>query len=448
MHDAPTYDTSPTPPPGAPAPGDDPRRDLARDLLASVVVFLVALPLCLGIALASDAPMSAGLIAGVVGGALVGWLSGSHTSVSGPAAGLAAIVAVQVHELGSFDAFLAALVIAGALQLALGLLRAGAVAAVFPASVVAGLLVAIGALLVIKQLPHLLGYVPATGHPAAPGGAGAAYAWDTLRGVIERVHPGATLVGLLCLASLVAWNHVGPLRRSQVPAPLVVVALGVLVASAVEALVPSWAVGPALRVALPALDSGASALDLLRMPEWDALGRPAVLRAGLTLAIVASLETLLNLDATDRLDPRGRRSPPNRELLAQGAGNLACGLLGGLPVTSVIVRSSVNLHAGARSKCAAILHGLWILVAVLLFPGLLARIPLASLAAILIVTGYKLAAPAHFREVWSRGPRAFWPFLTTAVAIVLGDLLLGVLLGLGVHLALGLPGRRRRGRGG
>ncbi|MEK0438752.1 MAG: Carbonic anhydrase 2 [Verrucomicrobiota bacterium] len=416
---------------------------LTKDLAGGLVVFLVALPLCLGIALASGAPMVAGLVSGVVGGLLVAWLSGSHTSVSGPAAGMVAVVLAQVAILGSYEAFLVAVILAGAIQILLGALRAGFIAAFFPSNVIKGLLAAIGVIVILKQIPH------AVGHDADPEGdlgflqADGRNTFSELASSLFDFEPGAMLVGLVSLAVLLAWDR-GRLRKSLIPAPLVVVVLGVLANVAMKAAGSSWAIGSSHLVQVPTVASLGEFFKVLPSPDLKAFGNPAIIMAAVTIAAVASLETLLNLEAVDKLDPRKRVSPPNRELMAQGVGNMVSGFLGGLPITSVIVRSSVNINAGAATRLSAFFHGVLLLLLVLLAPALLNQIPLASLAAVLIVTGLKLASPALFRQMWTEGRTQFVPFIVTTVAIVFTDLLTGVLIGLATSLAFILHSNYRR----
>jgi carbonic anhydrase/SulP family sulfate permease len=430
---------------------------LPRDLTAGLVVFLVALPLCLGIALASRAPtevvplganvpLFSGLIAGIVGGIVVGLLSGSHTSVSGPAAGLTAVVAAQIALLGSFDAFLLAVVLAGVIQMVLGLARAGFLAAFFPSSVIKGLLAAIGIIIILKQIPHLFG------RDTDPEGEMAFFQPDqeTTFSELVRVvqglglHLGAAVIGLTGLAVLILWDRVKVLKKSPLPGPLVVVLLGVGLVLVFRRVGAPWAVEPVHLVDVPVADSLAGFLDFLRYPDWSQWNNPKVYLAAFTIAAVASLETLLNLEAVDKLDPRRRNSPPSRELFAQGAGNTVAGLIGGIPITAVIIRGSVNVMAGARTKLSAIFHGVLLLVCVALLPTYLNMIPLAALAAILLVTGFKLASPKLFRQMWAEGRYQFVPFILTVVAIVLTDLLVGVLLGLAIAASFILWSNVRR----
>lgn len=415
-----------------------------RDVTAGVVVFLVAVPLCLGIALASGAPLFSGVLAGIIGGVVVGALSGSHTSVSGPAAGLTAVVAAQIAALGSFEGFLFALLLAGVIQVGLGIARAGFVASFVPSSVIKGLLAAIGSILILKQLPHLLGYDldPEGDLAFARPGDG-----NTLSEVVRAlgaIHPGATAVGVLSLAVLIAWSAVSPLKRSPVPAPLVVVVLGVGAAHLLGQLGGAWVIEPTHLVQVPVASSAAELVGFLQLPDLSQWANPALYVSALTIAIVASLETLLNLEAVDRLDPRQRTSPPSRELIAQGVGNMICGLVGALPVTSVVVRSSVNVDAGAESKLSTILHGILLVVSVAFLPTWLNAIPLSCLAAILLVTGGKLVTPAVVKEMWRAGRPQFVPFAVTVVAIVFTDLLLGIVVGLAVSVFFILRSNLRR----
>jgi len=414
------------------------------DCKAGLVVFLVALPLCLGIALASGAPLLSGLLAGIVGGILVGLFSGSQTSVSGPAAGLASIVAAQILSLGSFPAFLLAVVLAGLIQIGLGLAQAGFLAAFFPTSVIKGLLAAIGVILILKQVPHVLG------HDLDPEGEMAFQQPDSentfseLVGLFADFQLGASTIGLMSIALLVLWSKWKLLKTSSIPAPLAVVALGVGMSLWFEHLGDPWLIKPSHLVQVPVADSVAEFFGFLQLPEFAQWTNPAVYIAAATIAVVASLETLLNLQAVDKIDPRQRTSPPNRELMAQGIGNVACGLIGGLPITSVIVRSSVNINAGGQTKLSAVGHGLLLLISVPLIPAVLNTIPLSCLAAILLVTGVKLASPALVKQMWDEGRYQFVPFGATVIAIVFTDLLIGILTGLAVSLGFILNSNLRR----
>ena len=421
-------------------------RTIGRDLLAGLVVFLVAVPLCLGIAFGSGVPPIAGIIAGIVGGIVVGIASGSHISVSGPAAGLTAIVLAQMAALGnSFEAFLLATAISGILQIGLGMVRAGVLANYFPTNVIKGLLAAIGVILILKQLPHLVGHdkdYEGDMSFAQPDGENT---FSEIAQMLQAFLPGAALVGVACIAMLIAWDR-SPLKKTLFPAPLAAVLLGVAVSEALRASGSTWAIEASHLVAVPVLGKDGVGWDtIFRTPDFSQLGNPKVYVAAVTLAIVASLETLLNLEATDKLDPQRRYSPPNRELVAQGIGNLTAGMVGGMPMTSVIIRSSVNANAGGRTRVSAIFHGVLLALCVFALPTLLNRIPLAALAAILVMTGFKLASPTVFRSMWREGVGQFVPFVVTLVAIVLTDLLLGVAIGMAVSLLFLLNGSLRRG---
>ncbi|GAA5506825.1 SulP family inorganic anion transporter [Novipirellula caenicola] len=420
-------------------------KTLPKDFLSGIVVFLVALPLCLGIAIASDAPPFAGVLAGIIGGIVVGALSGSHTSVSGPAAGLTAIVAAQIATLGSFEAFLLAVIVGGVLQIGLGIARAGALSAFFPSSVIKGLLAAIGVILILKQIPHIVG------HDNDPEGEMAFSQPDNENTFTELlstfagdIHQGALVVGVLSILVLLMWEKIKPLKRSVVPGPLVVVLLGVAVSLYLRTLGGAWEITSTHLVQFPVAESPSAFFSFFTTPDYSQFTNPAIYIAGVTIAIVASLETLLNLEAVDKLDPQQRNSPPSRELVAQGVGNVVAGLVGGLPVTSVIVRSSVNVDAGGKTKMSAIFHAVLLLLCAVFFPQYINMIPLSALAAILIVTGFKLASPKLFSQMWNQGRYQFAPFIITLVAIVMTDLLIGILIGLAVSVLFILNSNLRR----
>jgi carbonic anhydrase/SulP family sulfate permease len=418
--------------------------NLAKDLPAGLVVFLVALPLCLGISLASNAPLAAGIIAGIVGGLVVGALSGSSTSVTGPAAGLTAVVATQIADLGSFQAFLVAVIVAGALQILFGILKGGFLSSFFPSSVVKGLLAAIGIIIILKQLPHLVGY------DADPVGETDFCQLDQkntfteLPAAFRMFLPGAAMIGLLSVGLLIFWGRVSWLQKSPIPGPLVAVLFGTGVNLVLIQMGHPWAIATTHLVQVPVAEGASGFLQLFAFPDFSALAKPAVYGAAVTLAVIASLETLLTIEAVDKIDPQQRKSPANRELLAQGAGNMVSGFLGGLPMTSVIVRSGANLNAGAQTKISAIFHGVLLLGCVALLPRWLNQIPLCALAAILIVTGYKLASPKIIGQMWKEGKYQFLPFAITVIAIVFTNLLTGILIGLGVSLLFILYSNFRR----
>lgn len=379
---------------------------LQADLLAGLVVFLVALPLCLGIALASGAPLFAGIITGVVGGLIVGLLSASQIAVAGPAAGLTAIVLGAIGSLG-YEGFLTAVLLAGLMQVALGFLRAGAFSSYLPSSVIEGMLAGIGVIIILKQLGVAAGW--------SAGGA----------------HAGALLVSGVSLAVLVAWNEVPALKRLKaLPGSLAAVACGVAVSEALRASGSSWTLDAAQLVTLPVPATLADYAAYFAHPDLSRLRDGAVWTAAATIAAVASVETLLCIEAADKLDPLKRMTDTDRELKAQGVGNALCGLLGGLPMTSVIVRTTANVSSGGRTRAATIAHGALLLAAVAAVPALLNRIPLPSLAAILIMVGYKLAGPSVFAHMWKAGKYQFGPFAVTIAAIVATDLLKGVAIGL------------------
>ncbi|MCU0865655.1 MAG: SulP family inorganic anion transporter [Planctomycetes bacterium] len=412
-----------------------PMRAVGRDLLAGLVVFLVALPLCLGIAHLSGAPLLSGLISGILGGLVVGPLSASRISVTGPAAGLAAVVVAQVQGLGSFDVFLAAVLVAGLLQIGLGLLRGGLVANFVPNNVIKGLLAAIGILLILKQLPHLVGHDADYQGDESFSQSDGDNTFTALVTALGRLVPGAALVGGVSLCLIVLWENTR-LKATKVPSTLVAVLAGTLLSEFLRSTGGDWSIAASHLVAVPVLGEGGLQLqDLLRYPDFSRFSEPRFLLAAVTIAVVASLETLLNLEATEKLDPGRRPASPNRELVAQGFGNLLAGALGGLPMTSVVVRSSVNVNAGGRSRLSTITHGVLLLLSVLLLAPLINRIPLAALAAVLIVTGAKLASPRTFREKWRAGWMQFVPFLATVLAIVFTDLLSGILIGLAISLS-------------
>ncbi len=402
------------------------------DLPASLVVVLVALPLCLGIALASGAPLASGIVAGVLGGIVVGVLSNSQLMVSGPAAGLTAIVVAGITTLGSFENFLVAVVIGGLLQVAFSIARAGVIGYYIPSAVIKGMLAAIGIILILKQIPHAVGFDADFEGDESFIQPGAGTTFSALGEVLQHVQLGAVIIATIALAVLVLWSQPALKKLKVVPAPLVVVLLGIGLNALFAVSFPALAIRSTHLVQLPVADSPRDWLNFFALPDWSAITRLATWRLGLTIAIVASLETLLSLEATDKMDPFKRESDTNRELLAQGIGNTISGLIGGLPLTGVIVRSAANIDAGARTRWSAILHGVFLLAFVLAIPTFLNLIPLAALAAMLLYTGFKLAAPALFRTAWSLGRAQFIPFVVTVLAIVLTDLLVGIAIGLAV----------------
>lgn len=405
------------------------RDSLRADLPASLVVFLVALPLCLGIALASGAPLVAGLIAGVLGGLIVAPLSGSALMVSGPAAGLTAVVLSAIEKLGSFDTFLVAVVLGGAMQLGFGLARAGFIAKYFPSAVIKGMLAAIGITLVLKQIPHAMGFDAEAMGAEQFQAAGNENTFTAITHLAGRINPTAVVLSVSALVLLFLWDHprLGALKR--IPGALLVVVLGTVANEVLARRFPALALAGDELVTVP-VGGLAAFVGEVTLPRWAAIMEPQVWLVALTIALVASLETLLSLEATDKLDPLKRHSSADRELRAQGIGNLLAGALGGLPLTGVIVRSAANVESGARTRTSAILHSVWLAVALLAIPGGLNHIPLAALAAILIHIGWKLAHPVHLWRAWHIGRDQFIPFTVTIAAIMLTDLLTGVIVGL------------------
>lgn len=392
---------------------------IRKDVLAGIIVFLIALPLCLGIAQASGAPLFAGIISGILGGIVVGSLSKSQISVSGPAAGLIAIVITAIQGLG-FETFLCAIVIAGAIQLLLGLIRAGTFANYFPSSVIEGMMAGIGLTIILKELPNALGI----------GKGASVQSWSGLGKIFGQIEPVAAIISIIGVALLALWTHPRLRRLALVPAGLLVVVLGTLINEVSNASGSHLALSAAHLVQLEVPESAAAFLSQFSLPDWNGFLNPAVWKTGLIIAVVASIETLLCIEATDSLDKKRRITSGNAELRAQGIGNMLSGFIGGLPITSVIVRSSANINAGAETKRATIIHGTLLLLCAASIPALLNHIPKAALSAILIFTGYRLCRPAMIHHMWKGGLLRFLPFIATAVGVVAFDLLTGVGIGL------------------
>ncbi|ANI87904.1 hypothetical protein A9P82_00345 [Arachidicoccus ginsenosidimutans] len=399
--------------------------NLKNDLIAGIIVFLIALPLCLGIAQASGAPLFSGIVAGIIGGIVIGSLSKSQLSVSGPAAGLVAIILVGIEQVGGFEFLLCAFIIAGAIQLLLGFLRAGSVANYFPTNVIEGMLAGIGLTIIIKQIPDAVGFSK-TGMEDADDG----FSLNTIANSLEHVHTGSVIIALAGVAILALWASRRMKKYQIIPAGLLVVVIGTLLNTVFKAVFPSLYITEKHLVQLPVPESASAFFQQFKLPDFSGFANPVVWTTGIVIAIVASIETLLCIEATDKLDPMKRYTPGDVELKAQGIGNILSGLIGGLPITSVIVRSSANINAGAKSKLSAIIHGVLLLVCVATIPFVLNLIPKAALAAILIYTGFRLCRPAIFKHMWHAGLSQFLPFLITAVAVVALDLLKGVGLGL------------------
>lgn len=407
----------------------------SNDLLASLVVFLVALPLCLGIALASGAPLQAGLIAGVIGGIVAGSLSGSPLSIAGPAAGLTTIVIAAIAEVGSFEAFILAVVLAGALQFVMGLVRAGSIGHFFPASVIKGMLAAIGLILILKQIPHAVGFDADFEGDESFYEEGGRNTFTSIMDAMGAFSGGAVIVGLTSILIIIIWEKtIGRQKHwiSLVPAPLIAVIFGVALSEIFKASVPSLAIEQKHLVDVPTFftSEGTGFMH----PDFSMIANPLVWKAAATIAIVASIETLLSIEACDKLDPYRRSTPLNRELKAQGTANMLSGLLGGLPITSVIVRSSANINAGAKSKASSITHGVILAGSVLFLSSVLRLIPLAALAGILITIGFKLTTPKLYKDMFKRGWSQFLPFVITVAAIVFTNLLAGVFVGILVSI--------------
>ncbi|MBK8521749.1 MAG: SulP family inorganic anion transporter [Chitinophagaceae bacterium] len=407
--------------------------EIKSDLPASIVVFFVAVPLCLGIALASGAPLFSGIIAGIVGGIVVGVASGSPLGVSGPAAGLAVIVLTSIATLGSWPAFLLAVVLAGIIQLGLGFAKAGFIAYFFPSSVIKGMLTGIGLLIILKQIPHALGWdKDAEGNDSFLQADGE----NTFSGItkaLDFITPGAILIAAISLAILILWDQVLTKKHKifqLIQGPIVVVILGIVMNYLFKAGTLNFSLAADQVVRIPVANNLTEFFSQFTFPDFSAITNFEVWKIAIVLAIVASLETLLCVEATDKMDPNKRITPTNRELKAQGLGNLVSGMIGGLPVTQVIVRSSANINFGGKTKMSAILHGVFLLISAITIAGLLNMIPLASLAAILLMVGYKLAKPALFIQIYKLGWEQFIPFTATVIAILATDLLKGITIGL------------------
>lgn len=415
------------------------------DFASGLVVFLVALPLCLGIAMASGAPLFSGIISGVIGGVVVGFLSQSHISVSGPAAGLTAIVLTAITDLGSFNLFLMAVFIAGIIQLILGFIKAGTISNFFPTNVIEGMLAGIGIIIIMKQLPHAIGFdrdfegdqsfIQSDGNNSI----------TSLFSILDYIQIGSIVIAVISLFVLIIWDKVPVLKRLKlIPGALVAVVLGIIINELFIRSGSHYAIGKEHLVSLPVPDSLADFQQIIVFPDYAGILNQKVWIVGVTIAIVASIETLLCIEAADRMDVHKRYTDTNVELKAQGIGNILSSLIGGLPMTSVVVRSSANCNAGARSKMSSIIHGLLLLVSVISIPLLLNKIPLATLAAVLLLVGYKLAKPATFIHFWKKGKYQFIPFIATLIAVVFTDLLKGVVLGMIISIIFVLKGNLKR----
>ena len=413
-------------------------KHIKNDLPASIVVFFVALPLCLGIALASGAPLFSGIIAGIVGGIIVGYLSSSKIGVSGPAAGLAAIVLTAIGTLGGFENFLVAVILGGVIQILFGVLKAGIIGYYFPSSVIKGMLTGIGIIIILKQIPHFFGY-----HIIPEGDFSFIQKnqENTFSGIInsfKSISIGATVVGFISLIILIFWDKILSKKGkifTIIQGPLVAVVVGIIYFITTKDNA-TLAINKAHLVSVPVPNNLDSFLGQFSFPNFSAITNSEVWVVAFTIALVASLETLLCVEATDKLDPHKNVTPTNKELLAQGTGNIISGFLGGLPITQVIVRSSANIQSGGRSKLSAIIHGFLLLISVVLIPTFLNKIPLSVLAAILLIVGYKLAKPSLFKKMFYLGWKQSVPFFVTVFGIIFTDLLVGIGLGLSVGVVV------------
>ena len=411
--------------------------NLRSDIPSGLVVFLVALPLCLGIALASGAPLFSGLITGIVGGIVVGFLSGSHVSVSGPAAGLTVIVLTAIDDLGSFEAFLAAVLLAGVLQFLMGVAKAGIVSHYFPSSVIKGMLAAIGLILIMKQIPHAVGWDADYEGDLSFFQPDGENTFSEIFKALDFIQPGAAIICAICLAIMILWELPAIKRAGWTklfPGALVAVILGIVINQLYGSIRPEWQLGAEHLVRIPIADNPEEFIGQFTLPDFKIFSSGTLYVTAVTIAIVASLETLLCIEATDKLDKLKRITSTNRELRAQGIGNIVAGLIGGLPMTSVIVRSSANIDSGARSKFSAIFHGVLLLLSIIFIPKILNMIPLAALAAILLIIGYKLTKIPLIKSMYKLGWSQFIPFISTIIAILFTDLLKGIVIGMGVAI--------------
>ena len=419
--------------------------NLKSDFASGLVVFLVALPLCLGIAMASGAPLFSGIISGIIGGIVVGYLSKSHLSVSGPAAGLTAIVLTAITDLGAFDIFLTAVFIAGLIQLALGFFKAGTISNYFPTNVIEGMLAGIGIIIILKQLPHAFGYDSDFEGDQAFLELDGSNTFSALLAVSNYIQLGSIIITVLSLLILIAWDKVPFLKKLKlVPGALIAVVVGVVLNEIFTSSGSSLAIAKEHLVSLPVPTTLEEFKQIIVTPNFSGITNSKVWVVAFTIAIVASIETLLSVEAADRMDVQKRYTDTNAELKAQGIGNMVSSLLGGLPLTSVIVRTSANSNSGAKSKMSAIIHGILLLVSVVTIPLILNKIPLATLAAILLLVGYKLAKPSIFKHFWEKGKYQFVPFIATLLAVVFTDLLKGVALGIIISIIFVLKGNLKR----
>ncbi|MBP9187616.1 MAG: SulP family inorganic anion transporter, partial [Bacteroidia bacterium] len=407
---------------------------IKQDFPAGLVVFLVALPLCLGIALASGAPLFSGLISGIVGGIVVSVFSGSQLAVSGPAAGLTVIVLTAITEIGSYQGFLVAVVLAGILQIILGFLKAGTIGKYFPSSVIKGMLAAIGIILIIKQIPHALGYDADYEGDFQFIQNDTENSFTALISAVNKFNIGAVIISVVSMVILIGWDKITNPKLKLIPGPLFVVVIGIVLNMFFQTSNPLLALNSNHLVSVPITNSVSEFFTFFTLPDFSFLKNPLVYKVAITLALIASIETLLSLEAIDKIDPHKRDSPSNQELKAQGIGNIISGFIGGLPITAVIVRGSVNVNSGAQSKMSSFIHGILLLLSAIFIPKIINLIPYASLAAILLVTGYKLTKISIYKNMYKVGFNQFIPFIVTIVAIVFTDLLVGIGIGLSIGI--------------
>jgi MFS superfamily sulfate permease-like transporter len=407
---------------------------IKQDFPSGLVVFLVALPLCLGIALASGAPLFSGLITGVVGGVVVAVFSGSQLAVSGPAAGLTVIVLNAITEIGSYQGFLLAVVLAGVIQIILGFAKAGTIGKYFPSSIIKGMLAAIGIILIMKQIPHALGYDADYNGDFNFIQSDSENSFTALISALNKTNLGAVIISIVSLIILITWDKLKSTKLGMIPAPLVVVAVGIALNMFFETTHQIFTLLNEHLVTVPVANSIGEFFTFFTLPDFSYINKIAVYKAAFTLAIIASIETLLSIEAIDKIDPYKRDTPSNQELKAQGIGNIVSGLIGGLPLTAVIVRGAANVNAGAQSKMSALIHGILLLLSAIFIPKVINLIPYASLAAILLVTGYKLTKVSLYKSMFKVGANQFIPFIVTILAIVLTDLLIGISIGLGIGI--------------
>jgi MFS superfamily sulfate permease-like transporter len=408
--------------------------NINQDFPAGLVVFLVALPLCLGIALASGAPLFSGLIAGIVGGVVVAMFSGSQLAVSGPAAGLTVIVLNAIIEIGSYQGFLLAVVLAGVLQIILGYAKAGTIGKYFPSSVIKGMLAAIGVILIMKQIPHALGYDADYNGDFKFIQSDSENSFTALISALNKTNLGAAMISMVSLVILLTWDKLKSTKLGMAPAPLIVVIVGIGLNMFFETTHQIFSLRDEHLVSVPIAKSIGEFITFFTLPDFSYLNQISVYKAAFTLAIIASIETLLSIEAIDKIDPYKRDTPSNQELKAQGIGNIVSGLIGGLPLTAVIVRGAANVNAGAQSKMSVLIHGLLLLLSAIFIPKVINLIPYASLAAILLVTGYKLTKVSLYKSMLKVGANQFIPFIVTILAIVFTDLLIGISIGLAIGI--------------